>query len=70
MNTQYCKETLNFAMEYPDITIALTVLISFIPAAGCILQALPLHGYKLDEKMHGKILEELKERRAEAHAEK
>lgn len=63
------KETLNFAMEYPDITIALTVLISFIPAAGCILQALPLHGYKLDEKMHGKILEELKERRAKAHTE-
>lgn len=63
------KTSLDFAAEYPDITIALTVLITIVPAVGSILQALPLHGYKLDEKMHGEIMKELTSRRAEAHHE-
>ena len=40
------------------------ILITFVPAIGCILQALPIHGYSLDEKQHAKILEELEEIRA------
>ena len=57
--------TLNFAQDYPDITTALLILITFIPAAGCVLQALPIHGYNLSEAEHEKILEELKEMRKE-----
>ena len=56
--------TLNFASSYPEITSAMLVLITFVPAVGCILQALPIHGYFLDEKKHAKILEELEEIRA------
>lgn len=56
--------TLNFASSYPEITSAMLVLITFVPAIGCILQALPIHGYFLDEKKHAKILEELEEIRA------
>lgn len=55
---------LNFASSYPEITSAMLILITFIPAAGCILQALPIHKYFLDEKQHAKILEELEEIRA------
>lgn len=57
--------SLNFAAQYPDITSAMFILITLIPAAGCILQALPIHGYKLTEDVHAKILEELEERRGE-----
>ena len=56
--------TLNFASSYPEITSAMLVLITFVPAIGCILQALPIHGYFLDEKKHAKILKELEEIRA------
>lgn len=63
------KDALNFTAEYPDITLALTILISLVPAVGCILQALPLHGYKLDEKMHAKIMADLKVRRAKGEKE-
>ena len=55
---------LDFAAAYPDITSAMLVLITIIPAAGCILQALPIHKYSLDEKQHAKILEELEKIRA------
>ena len=55
---------LDFATAYPEITSAMLVLITIIPAAGCILQALPIHKYSLDEKRHAKILEELEEIRA------
>lgn len=61
------KDTLIFTQEYPDITLALLVLITIVPAVGSILQALPLHGYKLDEKMHGKIMSELTEMRSNAN---
>lgn len=57
--------SLNFAQSYPDITMALLILITFIPAAGCVLQALPIHGYNLSEAEHEKILEELREMRKE-----
>ena len=40
------------------------VLITFVPAIGCVLQALPIHGYSLNEEQHEKILEELEEIRA------
>ena len=56
--------TLDFAVTYPEITSAMLVLITIIPAAGCVLQALPIHGYSLDEKQHAKILKELEEIRA------
>ncbi len=56
--------TLNFAQTYPEITTAMLILITLIPATGCILQALPMHKYSLDEKQHAKILEELEEMRA------
>ncbi len=56
--------SLNFASEYPEITSAMLILITIVPAVGCILQALPIHGYSLDEKQHAKILEELEEIRA------
>ena len=55
---------LDFAAAYPDITSAMLVLITIIPAVGCILQALPIHKYSLDEKQHAKILEELEAMRA------
>ncbi len=55
---------LDFAATYPEITSAMLVLITIIPAAGCILQALPIHRYSLDEKQHAIILEELEEMRA------
>lgn len=55
---------LDFASAYPGITSAMLVLITIIPAVGCVLQALPIHKYDLDEKQHAKILEELEEIRA------
>ena len=56
--------TLDFAATYPEITSAMLILITFVPAAGCVLQALPIHGYSLNEEQHEKILEELEEMRA------
>ena len=56
--------TLDFASAYPEITSAMLVLITFVPAIGCVLQALPIHGYSLNEEQHEKILEELEEMRA------
>ena len=55
---------LDFASTYPEITSAMLILITIIPAVGCILQALPIHKYFLDEKQHAQILEELEEIRA------
>ena len=55
---------LDFASAYPEITSAMLVLITIIPAVGCVLQALPIHKYDLDEKQHAIILEELEEIRA------
>lgn len=57
------KNTLDFSGEYPDIALALLILITLIPAVGSILQALPLHGYKLTNEMHAEIIKDLKERR-------
>ncbi|HOD02182.1 MAG TPA: glycoside-pentoside-hexuronide (GPH):cation symporter [Clostridiales bacterium] len=56
--------SLNFAQAYPQITTAMFALITLIPAAGCILQALPIHGYSLTESIHSKILNELEQRRS------
>ena len=56
--------TLNFASAYPEITSAMLVLITFVPAAGCVLQALPIHKYSLDEEQHAEILKALEEQRA------
>lgn len=57
--------TLNFAETYPEITTAMLVLITFVPAIGCVLQALPIHGYFLNEDQHEKILADLKVMREE-----
>ena len=56
--------TLDFASAYPEITSAMLVLITLVPAVGCVLQALPIHRYSLNEEQHEKILEELEEQRA------
>ncbi len=59
-------ETVNFAAEYPGITLGLLILITLIPAASCVLQALPLHGYILTEDKLNKILSDLESRREKA----
>lgn len=48
---------LNFASSYPKIAVMMFVLITIVPAVGCILQALPMFGYEISDK-------ELKEMRA------
>lgn len=55
--------TLNFAAEYPEITIMMFVLITIVPALGCILQALPMHGYEITDSKLAEIREENAERR-------
>ncbi len=55
---------LDFASTYPEITSAMLVLITIVPAVGCVLQALPIHKYSLDEEQHAKILAELEDIRA------
>ena len=57
---------LDFASAYPEITKAMLILITLIPAAGCILQALPIHRYPLTEEKQAEMLEELQKMRAEA----
>jgi len=51
--------TLNFSASYPDIAKMMLILITIVPAIGCILQALPIHFYNLSEKRHKEILEQL-----------
>ena len=63
------KNVLDFTAEYPDIALVLLILITLVPAVGSILQALPLHGYKLTNEMHDKIIAELEERRASTENE-
>lgn len=53
--------TLNFAAEHPEITLMMFILITVVPAIGCILQAIPLHGYEMSDQ-------KLKEIRAENEA--
>lgn len=57
---------LDFASAFPEITKAMLILITLIPAAGCILQALPIHRYPLTEEKQAEMLEELQKMRAEA----
>lgn len=40
---------LNFAAEYPDITLMMFILITIVPAIGCILQAIPMHRYEITD---------------------
>lgn len=43
---------LDFAVAYPKITLMMFVLITIIPAIGCVLQAIPMHGYEItDQKL-------------------
>ncbi len=63
------KNVLDFSAEYPDIALVLLILITLVPAVGSILQALPLHGYKLTNEMHDKIIAELAQRRAATEKE-
>jgi Na+/melibiose symporter-like transporter len=58
--------SLDFAAAYPQITEAMLILITRIPAAGCILQALPIHHYPLTEDKQAEMLEELQKMRVEA----
>lgn len=60
--------TFNFVETYPKIFAALLLMITLIPAAGNILQAIPLHWYELDEKKNAAILADLEIRRAAAHS--
>ncbi|MCH5191530.1 MAG: MFS transporter [Oscillospiraceae bacterium] len=48
---------LNFAATYPKITVMMFVLITIVPAVGCVLQAIPMFGYEIGDN-------ELKEMRA------
>lgn len=59
-------QSVNFAAEYPGITLGLLILITLIPAASCALQALPLHGYTLTESKLKEIIDELNVRREKA----
>ena len=58
---------LNFREQYPDITLALIVLMTVIPLICSVLQGLPLLNYKLDNTMHSQIIAELHQRRAGAN---
>lgn len=41
---------LNFASTYPKITVMMFVLITIVPAVGCVLQALPMFRYEIDDE--------------------
>lgn len=43
--------SLNFAAVYPKITMMMFVLITLVPAIGCILQALPMHRYEITDSV-------------------
>jgi len=51
--------TLNFSASYPGIAKMMLILITIVPAIGCILQALPIHFYNLSEESHREILNQL-----------
>lgn len=40
---------LDFSSAYPQITMMMFALITLVPAAGCILQALPMHRYEISD---------------------
>lgn len=56
--------TLNFAAEYPEITMMMFILITIVPAIGCILQAIPMHRYELTDAKLAEIRAINEERRA------
>lgn len=60
---------LNFREDYPDLTLALILLMTAVPLVSTILQGLPLLGYKLDNEMHAGIIKDLQERRGSQKTE-
>ena len=61
--------SLNFAAQYPDITLMMFVLITIVPALGCILQAIPMHKYEITDAKLAEIRAENETRREAARAE-
>ncbi|HKL73701.1 MAG TPA: glycoside-pentoside-hexuronide (GPH):cation symporter [Clostridia bacterium] len=58
--TQGVQYNLDFANTFPDVARMMLILITIVPAIGCVLQAIPMHFYDLTDKRHKEILEELK----------
>ena len=56
-------ESLNFATAYPEVANILFILITVVPAVGCILQAIPMHGYEFNDKQYNEMMVELNARR-------
>lgn len=55
---------LDFAAEYPQITLMMFILITIVPAIGCVLQALPMLKYELTDERLKEIRTENDARRA------
>ena len=55
--------------QYPDITLMMFVLITIVPALGCILQAIPMHKYEITDAKLVEIRTENETRREAARAE-
>lgn len=62
--------TINFMSDFPDLAWVLIGLSTVVPALACLLQTIPLFGYKLDNKTHDGMVRELIERRKKHSEEK
>lgn len=56
---------LNFAESYPKMTMMMFVLITIVPAIGCVLQGVVMHGYKLTDDYMKNVRNELSVKREE-----
>ncbi|NLI69390.1 MAG: hypothetical protein GX364_00805 [Firmicutes bacterium] len=54
---------------FPEVMVALFVIITILPAAGSALAALPMWKYDLSKEKHKEILDELNEKRRERELE-
>lgn len=55
--------------QYPEVMMALFIIITLLPALGSLLSVIPTWHYCLTEKEHGRILNELNERRRQRELE-
>ncbi len=60
---------LDFSAAFPRITLMMFALITLVPAAGCILQAIPMHRYEISDGKLTEIRAENEKRRAAIKAE-
>lgn len=56
-------QSLDFAAAYPDVAKVLFILITIVPAVGCILQAIPMHGYEFNDRQYDEMMVKLNARR-------